>query len=293
MTSAGRPAGVYGRVNAQGLSKPALSATAEQGCTPSLVIPKLIVKGWVTPMNILIVQHVEADPVGILGRYLEAHGAWLHTWLVPQRSTPPQGDYDGLIVLGGPMNACDDENFPYLKHVVELIQGFQRQGKPVLGLCLGAQLIARAFGGRVYQNEIPELGFTPLFPVVGPVAEAEEPWLRDYPPGMPMMQWHFDTFDLPAGAKLLLTNDVCTNQAFRLGTNIYGLQFHPEVTPEIVMTWLAFKTDWIEAHYPHLFEQLREQLVTHWVRSAQFTEKLAHAWYDQVVTAAQTVSLLP
>jgi GMP synthase-like glutamine amidotransferase len=239
-------------------------------------------------MDILVIQHVEADPVGILGRYLEVKGAWLHTWLVPQRSTPPQGHYDGLIVLGGPMNACEDYNFPHLTRVTELIREFHRQDKPVLGICLGAQLIARAFGSRVYQNERPELGFTPLFPV----DRVEEPWLQDYPAGMPMMQWHFDTFDLPKGAKLLLTNEVCTNQAFRLGRNIYGLQFHPEVTPEIVMNWIAFKTERIENHYPHLFEQLREQLVLHWVQSAQFTEQLANAWYDQVVASSQTVSLL-
>ncbi len=238
-------------------------------------------------MDILVVQHVEADPVGILGRYLEVKGAWLHTWLVPQRTTPPQGDYDGLIVLGGPMNACDDENFPHLAQVTELIRQYQQQGKPVLGICLGAQLIARAFGSRVYQNDVPELGFTPLFPVM----EADEPWLQDFPAGMPMMQWHFDTFDLPTGAKLLLTNEICKNQAFRLGSNIYGVQFHPEVTPEIVMDWMAFKTEWIETHYPHLFEQLREQLVLYWVRSAQFTETLANAWYDQVVASAQTVSI--
>ncbi|WP_017299847.1 type 1 glutamine amidotransferase [Nodosilinea nodulosa] len=239
-------------------------------------------------MDILVVQHVEADPVGILGRYLEVKGAWLHTWLVPQRSTPPQGHYDGLIVLGGPMNACEDEKFPHLGRVMELICEFHRQDKPVLGICLGAQLIARAFGSRVYQNERPELGFTPLFPVAG----AAEPWLQDYPAGMPMMQWHFDTFDLPAGAELLLTNAVCQNQAFRVGSNTYGLQFHPEVTPEIVMSWMAFKTEWIEANYPHLFQELREQLVSHWVQSAQFTEKLANAWYDQVVASAQTAALL-
>jgi GMP synthase-like glutamine amidotransferase len=75
-----------------------------------------------------------------------------------------------------------------------------------------------------------------------------------------------------------------------MGSNIYGLQFHPEVTPEIVMNWIAFKTEWIEANYPHLFEQLREQLVLHWVQAAQFTEKLANAWYDQVATTAQTKS---
>ena len=233
-------------------------------------------------MDILVVQHVEADPVGILGHYLEVEGAWLHTWLVPQRSTPPQGDYAGLIVLGGPMNACEDEAFPHLAQVTELIRDFHRQGKPVLGICLGAQLIARAFGSRVYQNPQPELGFTPLFPVEG----AQEPWLQTYPPGMPMMQWHFDTFDLPLDAQLLMTSEACTNQAFRLDNNVYGLQFHPEVTPEIVMAWMAFKTEWIEAHYPHLFDQLRQQLAAHWGQSAQFTETLAQTWYAQVAAAA-------
>jgi GMP synthase-like glutamine amidotransferase len=97
-------------------------------------------------MDILVVQHIEADPIGILGRYLEVKGAWLHTWLVPQRSTPPQGHYDGLIVLGGPMNACEDEHFPHLAQVAALIGDFYSQGKPVLGICLGAQLIARTLG---------------------------------------------------------------------------------------------------------------------------------------------------
>ncbi|MBE9136212.1 type 1 glutamine amidotransferase [Nodosilinea sp. LEGE 07088] len=243
-------------------------------------------------MDILVVQSVEADPVGILGRYLQVKGANLHTWLIAKQLTPPQGTYHGLIVLGGPMNACDDDNFPHLAQVVSLIQQFHWEGKPILGICLGAQLIARAFGSRVYQNEVPELGFTSLFPVETP-GSATEAWLRDYPPGLPMMQWHFDTFDLPAGAQRLLTNDLCRNQAFRIGSNVYGLQFHPEVTPEIVMNWMAFKTDWIEANYPHLFEQLREQLVRHWGNSAQFTEKLADAWYDQVVASARTVSLHP
>ncbi|TVP69982.1 MAG: type 1 glutamine amidotransferase [Leptolyngbya sp. LCM1.Bin17] len=240
-------------------------------------------------MNILVVQHVEAVPIGILGRYLEVKGAWLHTWLVPQRTTPPQGHYDGLIVLGGPMNACADQAFPHLRRVLALIRQFHQQGKPVLGLCLGAQLIARAFGGRVYQNHQPELGFTPLFPV----GEAPEPWVQTYPAGMPMMQWHFDTFDLPAGAQLLLTNNVCPNQAFRLDHNIYGLQFHPEITPDIVMNWMAFKTEWIETHYPHLLEQLQEQLQRHWVPSTQFTETLANAWYDQVAAASQAVAMFP
>ncbi|MGB5971684.1 MAG: type 1 glutamine amidotransferase, partial [Nodosilinea sp.] len=220
-----------------------------------------------------------------LGQYLEEKGAWLHTWLVPQRPSPPRGSYDGLIVLGGSMNACEDEMFPHLARVVELIQQFHDQGKPVLGLCLGAQLIARSFGSQVYRNKAPELGFTPLFSVAG----VEEPWLQDYPAGMPMMQWHFDTFDLPCEARLLLTNEFCTNQAFRIGSNIYGLQFHPEVTPEVVMSWLAFKTEWIEVNYPHLFEQIQEQLAAHWDRSAQFTKALASAWYDQVAAAAQTM----
>ena len=234
------------------------------------------------PIDILVVQHAASVPAGLLGRHLEVQGAWLHTWAASQRPNPPQGEYDGLLVLGGPMQSWNDAAFPHLKTAMALIQQFHAQGKPVLGICLGAQLIARSFGAAVYPNATPELGFTPLFPVDN---VAPEPWIQTFPAGMPMLEWHFDTFDLPPTADWLMTSDHCQYQAFRLGISTYGLQFHPEATPEIVTGWWAFLSEAVKAQYPHLLEQVRQQFDQHWAKADQFTETLAQTWSAQVYAA--------
>lgn len=241
-------------------------------------------------MNILVIQSTEIDPIGILGTHLEMQGARLHTWLTEKQPLPPsasfqsssQGDYDGLIVLGGPMNAHEDDRFPHLKQTVDLIRTFHQENKPVMGVCLGAQLIARAFGAQVYPHKVPELGFCPVGLVESSSKSFVEPWIKSCPPNLNLMQWHFDTFDLPEGATLLMTNDVCQNQAFRIGRKIYGFQFHFEVTPEIVSSWLHIKNAWIEANYPQLDQQLREQLKLYAAQSAQFAEQVATAWIDLI-----------
>jgi GMP synthase (glutamine-hydrolysing) len=237
----------------------------------------------VSPMNILVIQNSELDPIGVLGEHLEARGARLQTWLPTQEDNPPEDAYLGLIIMGGPMNAHEDDQFPHLSQTVELIRQFHADNKPVMGICLGAQLIARAFGSQVYPHSIPEIGFSPIR-VTSP--SAPELWLQDCPEELHLMQWHFDTFDLPPQATLLMTNDVCQNQAYRIGSNIYGFQFHLEVTPDIVMGWQFFKNDWIEAHYPHLDRQLEEQIQVYIRQSAKFAEKVADAWIDLIPAPA-------
>jgi GMP synthase (glutamine-hydrolysing) len=234
-------------------------------------------------MNILVIQNSELDPIGVLGKHLKTRGARLYRWLATQEENPPEEIYSGLIIMGGSMNAHEDDQFPHLHQTVELIRQFHNDGKPIMGVCLGAQLIARAFGSQVFPHNIPEIGFSPIR-VVSP--SAQELWLKDCPAGLHLMQWHFDTFDLPPQATLLMTNDVCQNQAYRIGSNIYGFQCHLEVTPEIVMSWLALKNDWIEANYPHLDRQLEEQVQTYIRQSAQFAEKVADAWIDLVPISA-------
>jgi GMP synthase (glutamine-hydrolysing) len=237
----------------------------------------------VDPMNILVIQNSELDPIGVLGEHLEAKGAQLQTWLPAQEDNPPEEIYSGLIVMGGPMNAHEDDQFPHLRQIVELIRQFHADDKPIMGVCLGAQLIARAFGSQVSPHNVPEIGFTAIR-VASP--SAQELWLKDCSEELHLMQWHFDTFDLPPQATLLMTNDVCQNQAYRIGSNIYGFQFHLEVTPDIVMSWLALKNDWIESNYPHLDRQLEEQVQTYIRQSAQFAGKVAEAWIDLVPTPA-------
>lgn len=137
-----------------------------------------------------------------------------------------------LIFMGGPMSANDD--LLYIRQELDLIGDAVSLGKPILGVCLGAQLIAKALGARVYPNAVREIGW---FPVHWTGAAARDPLLRGLTAPETVFHWHGETFDLPAGAELLASSDACRQQAYRVGENIYGLQFHLEVTPEMVADW--------------------------------------------------------
>lgn len=236
-------------------------------------------------MQILVIQNSIRDPIGILGDHLISHGAELVNWLPEQQPIQPQGDFLGLIILGGHMNAHEDDEYPHLKRVVELIHQFHAEDKPIMGVCLGAQLIARAFGSSVYPHSKPELGFSPLR---GVEPFSREPWLRNCPDDLHIMQWHFDTFDLPVQATLLMTNDICKHQAYRIGTNIYGFQFHLEVTPEIIDDWLTAKSDWIKTHYPNLDQHIQTQIKDHADGAATFAKHVAQAWIGLCLDANPT-----
>lgn len=240
-------------------------------------------------MKILVIQNSVRDPIGILGEHLLSRGAELIVWLPEQQIQAPQGDFSGLIILGGHMNAHEDEKYPHLKQTVELIHHFHSENKPIMGVCLGAQLVARAFGSQVYPHSTPELGFSPL-KVVEPLAT--EPWLQTCPADLHIMQWHFDTFELPVQATLLMTNDICKHQAYRIGTNIYGFQFHLEVTPEIIADWLTAKSDWIKTHYPNLDKQIQAQITAHGDGAATFADQVAENWLALCVDAQPTQTII-
>jgi GMP synthase-like glutamine amidotransferase len=144
--------------------------------------------------------------------------------------TPDIAAAAGLIVMGGPMSANDDA--PYIRQELELIGEAVSLGKPVLGICLGAQLIAKALGAHVYKNTGKEIGW---YPVYWTEAGRESLQLGD---PETVFHWHGETFELPEGAELLGYSDRCRHQAYRVGKNIYGFQFHLEVTPEMIADWL-------------------------------------------------------
>ncbi len=187
--------------------------------------------------TVLILRHMPHEPGGTLDAALtRAEVAYRYFDLHCQ--TPdrlPLDEATGLVVLGGPMNVDQVEQYPFLARDIEWIDEAMSRGLPLLGICLGSQLLAKALGARVYPNSCKEIGWHPieLLP-----AAADDRLLAQSGPRM-VFQWHGDTFDLPSGAVHLARGTKCENQAFRYGRNAYGLQFHIEMTAGMIDQWLS------------------------------------------------------
>lgn len=175
-------------------------------------------------------QHVPVEGPAYIAEWLEAGGHELViTRLYEGETLPDPSATDLLIVMGGPMGANDDGAVPWLAAEVAFIRGVIEAGTPVLGVCLGAQLVARALGAAVYPNTEPEIGWLPLRSVAHGAKG-----VFTFPAELPVFHWHSDTFDLPNGAVRLASSDACANQAFQYGDRVIGLQCHLEVTPVAV-----------------------------------------------------------
>jgi len=194
--------------------------------------------------KVLIVQNVALEGPGFLGPGMAEAGWELDLRRMDrERSSLPAAldGYRALIILGGPMGANDEDRFPYLRRVQQLIRQAAEGGLPVLGICLGGQLIAKALGGRVVKSPKTELGW---YKVSLTGAGLESPLFSRFPETFAVFQWHEDAFELPPGAELLAYGDAgCWNQAFRCGNRVYGLQFHLEVTPGMIEEWLRVYAD--------------------------------------------------
>lgn len=193
---------------------------------------------------VLVVQHDESDPVGRLGDWLTRAGLDLH--VVSGPDLPPTLDgFAGLLVLGGAMGANDDDVAPWLPHTRELLRDAVRDEVPTLGVCLGAQLLAVATGGRVERSpDGPEIGAQL---VAKRSAAAQDPLFGTLPITPDVVQWHFDTITaLPPGAIHLASSPVCDYQAFRVGRLAWGVQFHIETTPQVLAAWAKDDADVLE-----------------------------------------------
>ena len=181
-----------------------------------------------TRMKVVILQHVPFDGIGSLHPWLEQHAAEVTTIrLYEKPSLPEPGGFDWLIVIGGPMNANDETAHPWLRPEKRCITDAISGGRIVLGICLGAQLIASALGARVFQNPFKEIGW---FPIRSAASAGLPSIARHISNGAPVFHWHGDTFDLPPEAIRIAGSEACVNQAFVIGSRVAGLQFHLEIT---------------------------------------------------------------
>lgn len=180
-------------------------------------------------MRALVLQHEAFEGPAAIGDWLAERQADVTTvHLYRGDPLPSQPDYDLLLIMGGAMSVNDEADLPWLISEKRFVAAAIAQGKAVLGICLGAQLIASAGGARVYANGQKEIGWWPL------VAGDDNADTFTFPTPLTVFHWHGETFELPAGARLLASSAACRHQAFQLGRRVLGLQFHLEMTPPAV-----------------------------------------------------------
>jgi GMP synthase-like glutamine amidotransferase len=192
-------------------------------------------------MRIHTLQHAAFEGLGSIEPHLRAQGhALSRTALYKDEALPGLGDFDWLIVMGGPMSVNDTARHPWLRAELALIRAAIDAGKRVLGVCLGAQLIARALGAEVKRSAQREIGW---FPIMREAAAERSPLAAVFPASCGVLHWHGDTFALPDGATLLASSEACANQAFLYGERVLALQFHLETTFETARCLIDHRGD--------------------------------------------------
>jgi GMP synthase (glutamine-hydrolysing) len=209
--------------------------------------------------RLLVFQHVAAEPLGTLDRLIRRRG---HRIKFVNFERHPDAEpcidrYRGLVVLGGPMNVEDRAHRAHLLTEMRAIESALRQDKPVLGICLGAQLLAHVLGAPIRRQREAEIGW---YDVATTEAGRADPVLAPLGAGAPLFQWHNYTFEVPAQARHLAHSATCAGQAFRYGANAYGFQFHLEANQALIERWLstpAYRDELRAAGLPHDTDAIR------------------------------------
>ncbi len=199
--------------------------------------------------NVLIIRHVEVEGPGLTEDCLRKDN--IPYQILNLESNPRFPRLDGfthIVLLGGPMNVYEEDRYPFLKHEDLFVKEAIQRGKRILGVCLGAQLIAKALGAKVYKAPVKEIGW---YEVTLTEEGAKDPLFSFFSKSFPAFQWHGDTFDLPSAGKLIATSSPVRNQAFRYGENAYGLQFHLEVIETMIQDWMnEYEKEFGEGEHP-------------------------------------------
>lgn len=230
---------------------------------------------------VAIFRHVAYEGPGYLHEILDRNSIDYELIAIDNHQPIPKTPerYSALIFLGGPMSVNDP--LDWVQQEVELIRSAHASGIPLLGICLGAQLIAKALGARVIKNKSPEIGW---FPITAARGNGNQSELGDIPSTFTAFHWHGETFDIPEGATPLWHSEACANQGFKIG-NTLALQFHVEVTEEMIEAWISEYAPefsqaqtWVQPRamirrdtptYLPLLRQAAEALITPWLEPLQ------------------------
>lgn len=224
-------------------------------------------------MRVLSVTHGPSVPGGVFDNEVEAAGHVLERWSVPEAGTPdPAGGYDAVMVFGGSMHPDQDDEFHWLGGEEEFLREALTEGVPIFGVCLGAQMLARAAGAKVGPVSTPEIGWLDI--ELTPAGESD-PVLGVLPRLATVFQWHHYTFEIPADGIELARGNVCP-QAFRLSQPAWGIQFHAEVTFPMVSAWTEEDPD----DLPVTAEQLRAETAARIALSNDQGRALCAAFLD-------------
>ena len=235
----------------------------------------------------LVLQHIRCEPPGIFSDMLTTHGIAIETIELDEGGELPDWrEVDLVLAMGGPMGAHDEAEHPWLAVEKRWIAAAVRAGVPYFGVCLGAQLLAASLGAPVHAGETPEVG---VLPIGVTAAAANDPVLGVLGDQFPALQWHGDTFGIPAGAVHLARSEAYSSQAFRFGTAAYAVQFHVEVTGRMLAEWgqvPAYRESARAVLGVSGFEILAAEFAAARASMARSASLMFGGWLDQAVPAS-------
>lgn len=232
-------------------------------------------------LRVLVVENFDGTGMGLVGRALAEAGAEIDLRR-PYLGDVLPGDasgHDAMVLLGGAQNALDDAAYPYFPALLDLIRAFEGDDRGVLGICLGSQLIARAFGGENRVGGAVEFGWHEVS--LTPHAQGDAV-LGGLPQTFPIFEWHDDTFVLPKEAVRLAGSEAVPNQAFRIGRAVYGFQFHFEADRELVREWSTTFHELIGGRHPDWAGRIDAETITHGAAADAAGLAIARAWVAAV-----------
>jgi len=205
-------------------------------------------------MSILIIKHVDIEGPGLIEYCLKQEKLPYQILnLTPRVHLPNLEEMTHIVLLGGPMNVYEEDRYRFLRDEDLFIKEAIQRGKAILGICLGAQLIAKALGAKVSKAPAKEIGW---YDVSLTEIGSQDPLFSNLPKTFSVFQWHEDTFEIPKGGKLIATSSPVPHQAFRYGEKVYGLQFHLEVTEEMIGEWVeTYEEEFKGLHPPQPFSK--------------------------------------